>query len=457
MTAVTKEIDLSDAEPAGSADPEPPRPWNPLTRIAFRFSFVYFGLFCLLFAQILWVFAGYFTKSLPEEAILWQMRLVMGIPHWVGLHLFGVDAVFHENSGSGDQAVIWLLIFCEAVVAVVVTVVWTVLDRRRVEYARLGSWFLTFIRLCLAGQMLFYGMAKLIPTQMPPPSLTTLLLPFGGLHPFEVLWNQVGVSPQYESLLGLAEVLGGLLLFWPRTATVGAMLSLVSLAQVFVLNMTFDVPVKILAFHLMVLSMVLLAPQARRLANFLVLERHSEPARQPALFRTQRANRIAAVVQVVLGLWILSGTVQLGVTGYTEFGAGAPKPELYGIWNVTDFSVDGHQLPPLTTDETRWRRLVFDIGGTTVYQRMNDDLVPVAATLDAQARTIAMSEPPTAPDAAPKQFAAFSFDRTAPDRLTLTGELNGRPVTVALQQVDLDSFPVRGSRFHWVQDNPQLR
>jgi hypothetical protein len=49
------------------------------------------------------------------------------------------------------------------------------------------------------------------------------------------------------------------------------------MAQVFMLNMSFDVPVKILSFHLLLMSLVLLAPQIRRLANVLVLERPSEP------------------------------------------------------------------------------------------------------------------------------------------------------------------------------------
>ena len=46
-----------------------------------------------------------------------------------------------------------------------------------------------------------------------------------------MLWTQVGSAPAYEVALGAAEVLAGLLLFWPRTATLGAMLSVISMAQ----------------------------------------------------------------------------------------------------------------------------------------------------------------------------------------------------------------------------------
>ncbi|WP_431969313.1 DoxX family protein [Nocardia sp. bgisy134] len=450
MSAIGTEVLERDREDVVDSSPR----WSLPARIGFRFCFAYLLLFCLTFAQILFVFTGVAMRWLPESAIRWQMDVVEPVARWTGEHVFGVDAVIHE-SGSGDQTIIWVLIFCLLVVAAVVTVTWSVLDRRRAGYGALGGWFVTFLRLCLGGQMLWYGFAKAVPNQMPYPSLTRLLEPYGNLSMTEVLWNQVGASPSYQVLLGIAEVLGGLLLFWPRTATVGAMLSLVSMAQVFVLNMTYDVPVKILSFHLMLIALVVLAPQARRLANVLVLERSSEPATQPSLFRSARANRIAAALQVALGLWTCSGAVYTAGDSWHEYGYGAPKPALYGIWNVTEFTVGGHPLPPLTTEPTRWQRLVFDKFATS-YQRMDGAFVPVLADVDTAAGTLTMTAPSTAPDVAPTRVATFTFERPEPDRLTLRGDLGGRPVTLALEEFDLNDLPLRGERFHWIQEVPDL-
>ncbi len=425
--------------------------WNPLTRFAFRFSFSYFGLFCLLFTQIPFAFAGLLTESLPDRAVIWEFRILRPIVEPVGRVLFDTDVVLHEDSGSGDQYFMWSFVCCVLIVAAVVTLIWTVLDRSRPNYRQLQAWFLLFIRMCLGGQMLLYGIAKAIPTQMPEPPLAKLLQPYGEFSPAAVLWNQVGSSPAYEILLGCAEVLGGLLLFVPRTATMGAMLSLVSLAQVFVLNMTFDVPVKILSFHLMVLSMVLLAPQARRLANVLVLNRPSEPATQPDPFRSNRTRRIAIALQVAVGVWMGLGFAQTGLKYWNESGGGSPKPPLYGIWTVSEFTQDGVPVPPLTTDETRWQRVVFDVAGMT-YQKMDGTLVPAVPAVDAAAHKISVSAPPEQPKAQPTHIADFTFEQPAPDRLTLNGQLNGRPVTITLQQVDPNSFPLRGRGFNWVQD-----
>jgi hypothetical protein len=444
VTAATADVlDDAKSKAAGST----PTPWHASTRIAFRFCVVYFGLFCLWFAQITFVYTGVVGRWLPETAVMWQMIALEPITRWVGLHVFGIDTVLHLDSGSGDQAAIWLMVFCVLVVAAVGTVAWTVLDRRRSEYGRFSAWFLTFLRLCLGGQMFFYGFAKLIPAQMPAPPLAALLQPYGDFSPASVLWLQVGTSYPYEILLGSVEVVAGILLFVPRTATLGALLSLASMAQVFMLNMSYDVPVKILSFHLLLMSVVLLAPQGRRLANVLVLARPAEPATQPPLFSTDRRNWIAAAVQVALGIWVMVGCLLQSWQAWQEYGGGRPKPELYGIWAVTEFRLDGKQVAPLTTDERRWQRLVFDEPDVVTYQRMDGELVPAAVQVDAQARSIKL----------PELRATLTFDRPAPDQLRLAGQLDGHRVAMSLQQVDLADFTLRNRGFHWVQEYPYFR
>ena len=57
--------------------------------------------------------------------------------------------------------------FCLLVIAVLATGVWSPLDRRRENYVGLHNWFWLFVRFALAGQMINYGMFKVIPLQMP--------------------------------------------------------------------------------------------------------------------------------------------------------------------------------------------------------------------------------------------------------------------------------------------------
>jgi hypothetical protein len=441
------------AERPAVSEPDIERPvvWNPFTRIVFRFVFLYFGLFCLLYPQITIVVTGWFSRWLGFDEAVWQVRLLQPLLNQVSRHLFGVPAELYHN-GNGDQTIFWVLVFCILVVAVAGTLVWTLLDRRRTQYRRLAGWFLLLIRLGLAGQMLTYGVVKLIPNQMPEPGLATLLTRFGDLSPFSVLWNQVGVSQPYEMLLGTAELLAAVLLFIPRTALLGAMLTVVSTAQVFVLNMTFGVPLKLVSGHLLLLSMVLLAPEARRLLDVLLLGRVAGPSTAPYPFHTRRSRRIATVMQVALGIWIAVATVYTGWQIWQANGPDRPKPPLYGIWTVSDFTRDGQALPPLLTDQIRWQRLVVDDPGVLTYQRMDGTLVSMPATITAGTHRIELSG---AADLGPGQLTgSLTFRQPTSDTAVLTGVLDGHPVTVTLDRVDPGSFPVHSTGFHWIQDVP---
>ncbi len=170
------------------------RQWRPATRVAFRFCFVYFGLYCLL-TQISAALVPLPNVDIPDPSMFWPMRPIV---IWTASHVLGITRpLIYADTGSGDRTYDWVLLFCELVFAILVTVVWSVLDRRRKNYLALYKWFRLFIRICLAGQMLAYGFAKAVPLQMPFPFLNRLVEPFGNFSPMGVLWASIGASPAY--------------------------------------------------------------------------------------------------------------------------------------------------------------------------------------------------------------------------------------------------------------------
>ncbi len=156
--------------------------------------------------------------------------------------------------------------------------------------------------------MVSYGMAKVIPLQMPAPGLARLLEPFGNLSPMGVLWASIGASPTYEIFTGAIELARRHPVVPARgLRLLGALISPAAhVTQVFVLNMTYDVPVKLFSFHLLVMSLVLLAPEARRLLKVLMLNRRRRTIHsQLPLTRSARAaSGILVAAQVVFGALI---------------------------------------------------------------------------------------------------------------------------------------------------------
>jgi uncharacterized membrane protein YphA (DoxX/SURF4 family) len=299
--------------------------WSQPLRITFQFCFVYFILFSLS-NQILSGLVLIPKFEFPDLGTLWPMRQ---ITFWTAAHVFRVTrTLVYKDSGSGDKTYDWVQVFLFLVFALVITIVWTLLDRRRLNYIRLYKWFRVFIRFALASEMFLYGFDKIIPQQMPLPSLARLMEPYGNFSPMSVLWSAVGASRPYEIFTGSAEAIGGLLLLVPRTTTLGALICLADLIQIFMLNMTYDVPVKLFSINLILLSLFLLAPEFRRLINFFFSDRTTGPPSHLQLFWSRRANRMAIVLQLVIGLYLMAMNLYSGVHAWHTFGGGRPKPSL---------------------------------------------------------------------------------------------------------------------------------
>jgi hypothetical protein len=427
--------------------------WNLALRIAFRFWMVYLGLYCLAtqILSVLFTVPTADSASLPDLATVWPLRPVIS---WVAAHIFHVNATltvfWGGNSGSPDCIFGWVTNFCVLMIATVATVVWSLLDRSRENYAKLHKWFGLFVRFALAAHMISYGMVKVIPVQMSYPSLIRLLQPFGTLSPMGVLWASMGSAPAYQIFTGIAEVAGGLLLIVPRTATLGALVSLAAMLQVFMLNMTHDVPVKLLVFHLMLLSCFLLAPDVPRLVRFLLLRQTTSLSREAQLFRSVRANRIALAAQIIFGLWLVGVSCHFAWSAWNVLGGGRPLPPLYGIWEVNQMSIDGQPRPPLLTDSTRWRRAIFDTyPDGMAFQRIDDSFAPYVASVNLPGRTLALTKKDDK-----NWTASFTFQQPAGDRLTLDGRMDNHQVHMELQLMDRNSFRLVSRGFHWTQTSP---
>jgi uncharacterized membrane protein YphA (DoxX/SURF4 family) len=419
--------------------------WSLATRIAFRFTCVYFVLYCLS-TQILTSLFAFPSVDIPDPSSVPPLRQIIT---FTATHIFRVShPLVFTGSGSGDKIVDYVLGFCLLVIAVAATALWSAFDRRP-SHPRLYKAFRLFLRFALASQMLVYGFDKAFPLQMPFPRLFTLVEPFGNFSPMGVLWTTVGASQPYEIAVGCAEILGGLLLILPRTTTLGALISLADVTYVFLLNMTYDVPVKLFSLHLILICLILLALEFRRFADFFVLNRPVQPAPGASLFRSRRARRIALAAQVAFGLWLVALNIYGVREGWKNYGPGAPRSPLYGIWNVDQFTLDGQVRPPLLTDNERWHRAIFDYPTLMVLDRMNDARSWFRSTIDTSKHTVALAGRDD-----PKWKAAFTYAQPASDRLTLDGTLDGHPAHIQLRLVDPLTFQLINHRFHWIQEYP---
>src|SRR4029079_14929388 len=131
------------------------------------------------------------------------------------------------------------------------------------------------------------------------------------------------------------------------------------------LNMTYDVPVKLFAFHLILMALFLLAPEMRR--------------GMKAILRRRPAGRVLGAAQIVLAIYYVGMHVYGDRRSWYNSGGGAPKPALYGVWNVDRMYVDGVERAPLLTDWDRWRRVLVQTSSGLSFQRMDDTVAGYSA------------------------------------------------------------------------------
>jgi uncharacterized membrane protein YphA (DoxX/SURF4 family) len=418
--------------------------WRPATRLAFRFSIVYFGLYVLCTQMLPTLMPGINAFGSLEDR-----PPVRTIVSWTATHLFRVTRpLVVTGSGSGDKTFDWVEAFCILIAAAATAFIWSAVDRRRAAYPSLFKWFRVFVRFSLGSTMFVYGFDKIVPLQMGYPGPFRLVEPFGNFSPMGVLWSSIGASPAYEICAGAAEILGGVLVMIPQTALLGAIVCLFDVVEIFTLNMTYDVPVKLFSFHLILFALVVLAPDTSRLFDFFIRNRPVNAAADRRVFRSRRAVRIGLTLELLFVAYLAGMNLVSARQAWTRFGGGAPKSPLYGVWNVQRLTLDG-TAPPAVGEPTVWRRVLFDQPGTIGVQHMDDTIVHLGASFVAGKPTLLLNKPN---DKA--WHAEFTYEELARDRLVLDGTMDQQAIHAELRLADPDTFLLRSRGFHWIQEYP---
>jgi hypothetical protein len=324
--------------PAVVSEPTARPAWPPLVRAGFRIAFLYFACFTLvsrngnLFSLVPvagnWISGA--LQWLPDRASL-----------WVGQHLFhltGLAAEWH-GTGSGDTTLNWIQNGLYIVFALLGGLLWTVVSElrgKRREYTTLHAWLRFFLRLTCGGFMLIYGFTKVFPMQMAPISIGILNEPVGNMSPMTMLWALIGLHPLYETICGLAEVAGGVLLLFRRTALLGALVSAFVVTNVVLYNFFFDVPVKIFAANLLLACLFLAVPDLRALFAFFWLHR---PATASAAWippASRRWSRVTLrVVEIAISFALLLAIpAWLGMNWHSGAAARHAQSPLRGAWHL---------------------------------------------------------------------------------------------------------------------------
>jgi uncharacterized membrane protein YphA (DoxX/SURF4 family) len=413
--------------------------WGLATRMAFRLVFAYEIIYSFPFP----------LNLLPwsNRIFAWHEALFSKMTIWTGAHILHLSSpLAYSFYAGGDSMFGWVENLVKFILAVAAAVVWSLLDRKRPNYRSMQEWLWLYVRLVLGAAMISYGAIKVIKVQFPDLFLWRLLSPYGDSSPTGLLWSFMGYSRSYNMFTGLVELVGGALLFVPRLATLGALVCVGSMANVFMLNVSYDVSVKLYSLNLLLMGVYLMASDARRLLDVFVLNRPAAPVTHVPLFRRPWLNNAVLALQLVLLIYVGASELYQSHQRYRQSGDGAPPPPLFGVYNVDEFIVDGQMRPAVLTDDGRWRRVTFERYNLVAIFPGDSPVQRYKVKLDPSKRSLQLSK------IFPGSWkASFSFEENSPTQLTLRGEMDGRKIQATLHRLELKSLPLYENGFHWIQ------
>jgi len=417
--------------------------WSLTQKLMFRFFLIFFLLYIFFNPNGVLPYSDYVFNFYIQPFHTLMIWIAKNI-----LHLSYPVTVF--TNGSGDTTYDYVVIFFITAVAVMASVVWSIVDKKTKSYNRLFYWLCVIIRYYVAITMFAYGFVKVFKLQFPFFSPDRLLQPYGNSSPMGLAWNFLGFSKGYNYVMGFAELLSGTLLLFRRTAALGAIVTIVVAGNIMAINYCYDVPVKLLSTALVVMSFFLLAKDINRLMNFFFLNKPVSAANIAApVFKKKWQNIVTVLLKYGLILYVLISNTLQSAEAVNMYGEKAPKPPLYGIYNVQTFIRNNDTLPPLTTDTARWSKLFVSYTGYSFIKFMNDSIKGFAFTPDTTARKIVMFD---YNDATKKSNLLYSFPQK--DVLLLTGKLNDDSVTIEMKKYDFKNFLLVNRGFHWVNEYP---
>ncbi len=407
--------------------------WTSSQKVLFRLLFSYLVLYFITngFLAILLR-----TTSLDES---WN-QLVF----WVGEYVLQIGYQIPTlPNGSGDTTFNYVQLFTVVCVSVLITAVWSILDRERPHYEKMLEVLRIVTRFYLGYIMILYGLAKVFKTQFPYPNEAMLSRTYGESSPMGLLWTFMGLSYPYNLFTGMGEVVGGVLLFFRKTTLLGALVIIGVMSNVVMLNFSYDVPVKLYSSHLLFMAVFITAPDLRRLYTFFVLNEPVMPAPEKSLSMKKTYKVIGGGL---IGLFIL---FQVGASLFIAFNSQRQIQQaredfpLYGDYEVLSFQ------PTWSLQRKEWKGLkigdhgaseLTTVDGSTHILSVNPDTVSNQMTIYAYGDSLMKS--------------VLEFRQTSDSLISVNGDFNGDSIWVVLKLNKQQGHLLTSRGFHWINEVP---
>ena len=331
-----------------------PSQWLFVQKLAFRFFFIYFILQVQSWSWFFsWIPGVEFLLGYVNQGMDWFVETA-------NKHIFHVREVLVPMGGSGDTSYGWAQLWLFLSLATIGSIIWTNLDLKRKNYVVLDFWLRTVVRYYIILVLLTYGISKVFMQQMGFPLISQLATPLGDLLPMRFSWLFIGYSEPYQIFSGVMEVLPALLMLYRRTLNLGIFIAFAVFLNVMMLNLCYDVPVKIFSIQMTFSCFYLLANNLNHFFNFFILNKPTvldTSYHYKYASKTMRWGRI--IFKTIFIIFVLIIPTYETWSGFSSEQKES-KPIKSGVYEVKTFAVNNDSTAKTMPDSLKWKDMIFE-------------------------------------------------------------------------------------------------
>ena len=346
------EIQADSIQPSYSINP---LIWTGGQKIAFRIAFIFFVL-----------------MSIPESPVWYTQFFTFD---WTSLHYRDLYDIARFQPSLTRQAgyygyADWLIILG---IAIIGGIVWTLLDKNRKEYNVLYYWLTVIVRYRAAIGIIGFAFTKVLPVQMPYPSIGILNTNFGDLTAQKIYWLSISIVPWYQVFAGIVELTAGTLLFFRKTAAIGAIILFGALGDIVYVNFAYDGGVHVYSSYFVLFAAFLLVRDLPAIYNLLIRERYTIPIDYNIEFREKWLKVLRFTIKTVIIILFLFVFFYLQLNNflYDPYKQPAAKgvSALRGYYQVSSYKINNHEIPYSPQDSVRWQDVTFENWTTLTFKQ----------------------------------------------------------------------------------------
>jgi uncharacterized membrane protein YphA (DoxX/SURF4 family) len=421
---------------------------------------------------------GWGWRLFSRWAIFWSLHEVLSIIPggwaWWYYSLIGrIDSIFkkylplfpqYDGSGSYNEP---RFIILAILVPVVPALIWLLLDRSRKYEVHIQEAARLMCRFSLLHIFSSYGWEKIVGGQglwaFEPKYVVS---PYGDQWGNTTMMTWLGYSTIYEHFAAWVEIGSGLLLAFRRTTTLGAILYMAALINVWIVNTGYgEIGLMTTPFHFMPFAIFLLAPELKRLGRFF-FGLPADPQQAGLITPPMWWHRSGLVLKAIVIPWIMWKYIEGHFNLAQDY---VRKSPIGGLYTVEYFERNGVEERLAYEYPKRWRNVAVGRVGEDITAIRVDDVrehILLGAGFwrgEPAYKQVVATRPPEgdipvtghmvipwgeATKWEKRAAGKLHYVRSVSGELTFSGRVDEDSLVVRLKRVPLDTLPFFRHRFY---------